>query len=99
MLAAGDVPAGGLAGYERRLAATFVLQDHRNLRRAPRLVLSDRVQHLYPQLLANIVEAMFRVDNPRPKPGLRRVITASASGSTSVAATWLRRLTALRTFG
>ena len=75
-LAAGDVSAGGLAGYERRLAATFVLQDHRRLRRAPRLVLSDRVQHLYPQLLANSVEAMFRVDNPRPKPGLRRVITA-----------------------
>ena len=74
--AAGDVSAGGLAGYERRLAATFVLQDHRRLRRAPRLVLSDRVQHLYPQLLANSVEAMFRVDNPRPKPGLRRVITA-----------------------
>ena len=62
--------------HERRLAATFVLQDHRRLRRAPRLVLSDRVQHLYPQLLANSVEAMFRVDNPRPKPGLRRVVTA-----------------------
>ena len=75
-LAAGDMSAGGLAGYERRLAATFVLQDHRRLRRAPRLVLSDRVQHLYPQLLANSVEAMFRVDNPRAKPGLRRVITA-----------------------
>ena len=28
-LAAGDMSAAGLAGYERRLAATFVLQDHR----------------------------------------------------------------------
>ena len=48
-LAAGDTTRAGLAGYERRLEATFVLRDHRKLRRAPELVLSDRVQHLYPQ--------------------------------------------------
>ena len=66
----------GLAGYERRLAANFVLRDHRKLRRAPELVLSDRVQHLYPPMVANAVEAMFRVDNPRPKPGLRRILAA-----------------------
>jgi electron transfer flavoprotein-quinone oxidoreductase len=75
-LAARDPSAAGLAGYERRLAATFVLRDHRKLRRAPKLVLSDRVQHLYPQVVANAVEAMFRVDNPRPKPGLRRILAA-----------------------
>ena len=57
-----------------------MLRDHRKLRRAPKLVLSDRVQHLYPQLVANVVEAMFRVDNPRPKPGLRRILPPSASG-------------------
>jgi electron transfer flavoprotein-quinone oxidoreductase len=73
-LAAGDVSVTGLAGYRRRLESTFVLRDHRKLRRAPELVLSDRVQHLYPQLVANSVEAMFRVDNPRPKPGLRRIL-------------------------
>ena len=73
-LAAGDTTSAGLAGYERRLAATFVLRDHRKLRHAPRLVLSDRVQHLYPQALAGTVEAMFRVDNPLPKPGLRRLL-------------------------
>ncbi|CAN5658354.1 MAG: FAD-dependent oxidoreductase [Ilumatobacteraceae bacterium] len=75
-LEAGDTSRTGLAGYERRLAANFVLRDHRKLRRAPELVLSDRVQHLYPPLVANAVEAMFRVDNPRPKPGLRRIVTA-----------------------
>ena len=46
-----------------------MLRDHRKLRRAPELVLSDRVQHLYPQLVANTVEAMFRVDNPAPEAG------------------------------
>jgi len=75
-LAAGDTSRTGLAGYARRLSGNFVLRDHRKLRRAPELVLSDRVQHVYPQLVANTVEAMFRVDNPRPKPGLRRIVTA-----------------------
>jgi len=51
-----------------------VLRDHRKLRRAPSLVLSDRVQHLYPDMIANTVERMFRVDNPAPKPGLRRIL-------------------------
>lgn len=70
----GDTSLAGLAGYERRLAGTFVLKDHRKLRRAPNLVLSDRVQHLYPQFVANVVEGMFRVENPKPKPGLRRIV-------------------------
>jgi electron transfer flavoprotein-quinone oxidoreductase len=74
-VARGDTTRAGLAGYERRLDATFVLRDHRKLRRAPGLVLSDRVQRLYPSLVAQTVEAMFRVDNPRPKPGLRRIVT------------------------
>ena len=73
-LAANDVSAVGLAGYERRLNDTFVMRDHRKLRRAPSLVLSDRVQHLYPHMIANTVERMFRVDNPTPKPGLRRIL-------------------------
>jgi electron transfer flavoprotein-quinone oxidoreductase len=73
-LRAGDTSTAGLAGYERRLSSTFVLRDHRKLRRAPELVLSDRVQHLYPQLVAGVVEGMFRVDNPAPKPGLRRLL-------------------------
>ncbi len=72
-LSAGNVDADGLSGYERRLNDTFVLQDHRKLRLAPSLVLSDRVQHRYPEMIANTVERMFRVDNPAPKPGLRKI--------------------------
>ena len=73
-LRAGDASATGLAGYERRLNDTFVLRDHDRLRRAPGLVLSDRVQHQYPQFVAGVVERLFRVDNPQPKPGLRRIV-------------------------
>ena len=71
---AGDVSERGLVGYLRRLRDTFVLKDHHRLRRAPSLVLSDRVQHLYPQFVAGIAERMFRVDNPAPKPGLKRIM-------------------------
>ena len=65
--------AAGLAGYRRRLEEIFVLEDHRKLRRVPSLVLGDRVQQQYPQLVCNLVERMFRVDNPDPKPGLARI--------------------------
>jgi electron transfer flavoprotein-quinone oxidoreductase len=70
----GDVSARGLAGYRARLDETFVLRDHRKMRRMPGLVLSDRVQHQYPALVTNVVERMFQVDNPTPKPGLRRIL-------------------------
>ncbi len=74
-LRAGDTTARGLGGYRRRLEETFVLKDHRKLRAVPNLVLSDRVQHQYPSLVNNVVERMFRVDNPLPKPGLRRILS------------------------
>ena len=32
-------------------------------------------QHLYPKMVNGVVERMFRVDNPAPKPGLRRLLT------------------------
>jgi electron transfer flavoprotein-quinone oxidoreductase len=56
------------------LESTFVLRDHRKLRKAHALVLSDRVQHLYPEVIGNTVERMYRVDNPDPKPGLLRIM-------------------------
>jgi len=73
-LRAKDTSVTGLAGYQRRLESTFVLKDHRKLRRIPELVMSDRVQHLYPELATSVAERMFRVDNPDPKPGLRRIL-------------------------
>jgi len=40
--------------------------------------LSDRVQHQYPAFVCNVAERMFRVDNPMPKPGLRRIVRQEA---------------------
>jgi electron transfer flavoprotein-quinone oxidoreductase len=71
---ANDPSARFLKKYIDRLEANFVLRDHRKLRHVPELVLSDRVQHAYPSFVTSVVERMFHVDNPHPKPGLRRIV-------------------------
>jgi len=70
----GNTSAKGLSLYKKLLEDTFVLRDHRKLRRAPQLVLSDRVQHMYPALITSVVQGMFHVNNPLPKPGLRKIL-------------------------
>jgi electron transfer flavoprotein-quinone oxidoreductase len=77
-IAAGDTSAAGLRGYRTALERSFVLEDHRRLRDVPHLVLSDRVQRQYPGFVCNVAERMFRVDNPTPKPGLRRIVRQEA---------------------
>jgi electron transfer flavoprotein-quinone oxidoreductase len=67
-----------LASYQAAVDETFVLKDHKRLRRAPALVLSDRVQQRYPGLIADLVEGLFTVTNPTPKPGVVRLLRASA---------------------
>jgi electron transfer flavoprotein-quinone oxidoreductase len=80
-LRSGDTSAVGLAGYRRRLEEGFVLQDHRKLRHAPHIVLSDRVQHSMPKLACDILEGMFTVENPKPKRGLLKVGRAAQKAS------------------
>jgi electron transfer flavoprotein-quinone oxidoreductase len=84
--------------YRRELG--FVVENHRKLRLAPHLVLSERIQQHYPQLVASIVERVFQVDDPRPKPGLRRIVLQESRR----AGLKVRHLvkdgwTSLRTFG
>jgi electron transfer flavoprotein-quinone oxidoreductase len=64
------------SAYRRRLKEGFVLADLERLKRAPHLVLSDRVQNRYPQFVCDIVEEIFTVSNPTPKPRLRSVLFA-----------------------
>jgi len=99
-LAAGDTSAHFLQRYRRLLSESFVLKDHRRLRRAPGLLLSDRVQHRYPAMACNLVEDLFTVTNPEPKRGLVAMARAEARrvglrARDLAADAW----TALRTFG
>lgn len=95
-----DFSAHSLARYQRLLEQSFVLADHRRLRDAPELVLSPRVQNQYPAMVCDVVEQLFTVTNPTPKPGLRRLLTAAAKDH-GVKVRDLARdgLKGLRTFG
>jgi electron transfer flavoprotein-quinone oxidoreductase len=78
-LAVGDVSARGLASYRRALEASFVLKDHRRLRAAPGLLLSERMQQRYPGLICDVAEGIFTVTNPSPKPGVLALTRAAAA--------------------
>jgi electron transfer flavoprotein-quinone oxidoreductase len=99
-LKAGDTSAAGLAGYRRRLEANFVLADHKKMRRAPELLLSERMQQRYVGLMCDLAEGLFTVENPRPKPGMLRLFRRTQKKN-GVRLTDLARdgLTAWRTFG
>ena len=76
-IAAGDTSRSGLAGYRRALERNFVLQDHIRLRRAPNLILSDRMQQQYTKVICDLAEELFTVTNPSPKPGTAKILMRS----------------------
>jgi len=78
-ITAGDLSEAGLSSYRADLEQQFVLADHKRLRRAPALVLSDRLQHRYPGMICDLVEGMFTVTNPTPKPGAVRLARQAAA--------------------
>jgi electron transfer flavoprotein-quinone oxidoreductase len=99
-LARGDTSATGLAGYRKRLEASFVLQDHKKLRRAPGFVLNPRTQQAYPKVVCDLVEQLFTVRNPDAKPGGARAAWRELRRSDVKLRDAARDAwTALRTFG
>jgi electron transfer flavoprotein-quinone oxidoreductase len=78
-ITAGDVSEVGLSSYRADLERQFVLADHKRLRRAPALILSDRMQQRYPGMVCDLVEGMFTVTNPAPKPGAVRLARRAAA--------------------
>jgi electron transfer flavoprotein-quinone oxidoreductase len=96
----GDTSAAGLAGYRTRLESSFVLADHRKLRRAPHLVMGDLAQRQLPALACSVVEDLFTVRNPDPKPGLARIVrTGMRRHGIKVRDAASQAWQALRTFG
>ncbi len=77
-VAHGDVSKRGLSPYRKDIEKSFVLKDHKRLRHAPDLVMSPRVQQKYPGMLADVVEGLFTVDNPRPKPAWSTLLRRAA---------------------
>jgi electron transfer flavoprotein-quinone oxidoreductase len=79
---------------------TFVMADHKKMRRAPALVLSDRMQTEYADLICDVAQGFFTVSNPAPKPGLRAIFRQERKRR-GIRLRSLTRdgLTTLRTFG
>lgn len=96
----GDTSAAGLDSYRTRIEATFVMKDHRKLRDAPHLVMSELAQQKLPLLACGVAERMFHVDNPNPKPGLRKIVRAEMKANGVKFKDALSQgLRALKTFG
>lgn len=96
----GDTSAQGLAGYRTRLESSFVLGDHRKLRDAPHLVMSDFAQRQVPGLVCGAAEQLFQVTNPDPKPGLFKIIRSEMRrGDVKLRDAVKLGLRAARTFG
>lgn len=96
----GDTSAQGLAGYTTRLESSFVLGDHRKLRDAPHLVMSDFAQRQVPGLVCGAAEQLFQVTNPDPKPGLFKIIRSEMRrGDVKLRDAVKLGLRAARTFG
>jgi electron transfer flavoprotein-quinone oxidoreductase len=67
-------PRNALSAYRDLLRADFVLKDHKRLRKVPEFIFSPFIQRTQPGLVCDIVEGVFTVDNPNPKPGLRKIV-------------------------
>jgi len=96
----GNTSAEGLEGYRSRIESSFVMADHRRLRDAPHLVMGELAQRQLPALACGIAERVFTVENPDPKPGLRKILRAELRRN---GVRWRdaarEGLRALRTFG
>jgi len=99
-IAKGDTTKSGLADYRRKINDTFVMADHKKMRRAPELVLSDRMQTQYADLICDVAQGLFTVANPTPKPGLRSIFRQERKRHGVRLRSVVRDgITSLRTFG
>jgi electron transfer flavoprotein-quinone oxidoreductase len=65
---AGDCSARALSAYKKKLAAGFVLKDMKKFRNAAGMMCRERLYRTYPQVLAGIMEKIYRADGaPRSK--------------------------------
>ncbi len=74
-----DFSALSMSRYRKRLEQSFVLQDLKRFRRAPDFVNNERLQNLYPELLCQAAENVFR-SNGTPRNKLGRTTLKTIQG-------------------
>jgi len=82
-LANRDFSAQSMARYRERLASSFVLKDLKSFRHTPAFVNNERLQNLYPDLLCDTLENIYR-SNGRPRRKIGRVAIDTLRGRVSL---------------
>ena len=79
----GDFSATSMARYRQRLKKSFVLQDLKRFKRAPAFLNNERLLHMYPELLCQAAENVFRSDG-KPRRKLGRTIYSAMRSKVSL---------------
>ena len=79
---AGDVSAARLSAYDARLGDSFVMKDLKTWRRAGEFLRRDRVFSLYPDMIQELMESVYRSDG-RPKRRMAALGLGAVRGRTS----------------
>lgn len=68
-----DFSARALKRYKERLDLSWVMQDLKGFRNAPKMLHIDRIYNEYPDLVCNMMEHLYRIDGT-PKTGIPKLI-------------------------
>jgi electron transfer flavoprotein-quinone oxidoreductase len=74
-----DFSAQSMARYRKQLESSFVLQDLKNFRHAGAFVNNERLQSVYPDLVCETMENIYR-SNGRPRRKIGRVVRDTMRG-------------------
>ncbi|HZU00456.1 MAG TPA: FAD-dependent oxidoreductase [Ktedonobacteraceae bacterium] len=74
-----DFSVESMGRYRKRLEMSFVLQDLKKFRHAPAFVNNERLQNLYPDLLCETMEQVFR-SNGKPRRKIGRTVFDTLRG-------------------
>ena len=83
----GDFSAASMARYRQRLEKSFVLQDLKRFKRTPAFLNNERLLHMYPELLCQAAENVFRSDG-KPRRKLGRTMRGKVALRTMVRDGW-----------
>lgn len=68
-----DFSKQSLSCYQRRLEASYVMQDLKLYRRTPHMLHNDRIYTAYPDLLCSIMDEIYRIDGT-PKDTMTKLL-------------------------
>src|SRR6202165_178292 len=78
-----DFSAESMGRYRSKLEASFVLQDLKRFKRTPAFLNNERLMHMYPELLCQAAENVFRSDG-KPRRKLGRTIYITMRGKVAL---------------